>query len=121
VVPWRLVPVTINGKKWEVAYDDHRSSQWFTLHIRRQALHKAGYRCRICSTSADAEVYHRSLKRLGLEGELEDVAVMCSVCRASFKGAKIPAFMTDRSQPTLARETVWETMLWLERNSKWSA
>ena len=118
--PFRIVSVLTGDTRCDISYEDHRASRWFVHHIKRQALHKAGNRCRKCQVAGnieEIEVYHRSLKRLGTVQELEDVVVMCRPCRESYKGRAIPPFTEDRSEPTHVRYTIWKIMEASERSA----
>lgn len=116
--PNPVVEATFNGLKVTLTYDEYRRSQWFALHIRPQALHRAGNRCRNCDTWEDIEVYHYSLKRLGRETP-EDAVVLCHKCRASYKGKRMPPFSTEeRSQPTRILDTIYKVIERLDREDE---
>ena len=60
-----------------VRYEDYLNSMYWKLS-REQVLYKNHYRCSICHSNENVEVYHLN-KKFGRETE-DDVILLCSKC-----------------------------------------
>lgn len=58
-----------------------QTEEW--LHKREQALTRDEYRCRMCNTSENLQVHHRTYRRRGKE-EPTDLTTLCDSCHEHF-------------------------------------
>lgn len=66
-------------------YPDYLESPYWRLHVRRQALARAGGRCERCGVSDGLEVHHVTYERLGCEHP-DDLEVLCGPCHGAHHG-----------------------------------
>ena len=58
-----------------------KSPEWQV--VRRWALHRAGWKCQVCSETTQLEVHHNTYERLGHEAPT-DVVALCDHCHKLF-------------------------------------
>jgi 5-methylcytosine-specific restriction endonuclease McrA len=58
-----------------------KSSEWAV--VRRLALEQADNACRMCGSTQQLDVHHRTYERLGSE-RLADVVVLCHKCHGDY-------------------------------------
>lgn len=68
-----------------VDYEEYiKSPGWKELadHLKKEA----GNRCQVCNNGGRLNVHHRSYNRLGKDGEIDDLIVLCESCHRKFHG-----------------------------------
>ncbi len=63
-------------------YDDYLNTEHWQS-VRQKALERDGHRCRVCNSTEQLNVHHRSYERRGFE-EPEDVTTLCKECHQTF-------------------------------------
>lgn len=77
----------------EINYKEYLKSEYWK-NIREQVYERDGYKCRICNSSKDICVHHRTYEFVGNE-KLEELITLCKNCHYSFHKNNILTYKTD--------------------------
>jgi 5-methylcytosine-specific restriction endonuclease McrA len=73
----------ILGIEMDVNYEAYiKSPEW--KELADQIKKEAGNKCRLCNSGGRLHVHHRSYDKLGKEGEIDDLIVLCESCHKKF-------------------------------------